>query len=388
MEEKVIASDESNLALGVKKVSNEDVTDKKTTGGEVAFEKAINEKGVDKKMTDKKIIDKKGANGNITSEAKVNEQGLNTEAIDKNASDEKIASEAKVDNQALDKNAADCEAIGEEMPDGNATGDKVIDNQTLDGNATGDEAIGEGMPDKNATSDQVANGFDSIAKSASEKILATLKKAIKSREFLKRYILNKAPDKDVASSLADEYSGEGDEQKVTELFATAFDEFIDEFYSYAIADGRRFRLFINNKAEAFSKLLKCLAYEDATELASTCCEEDELLYKAVSSAIFVFDDIVTLGDRSVQKLLREVDQKDLAIALKACKKETLDKVCQNMSKRSAAMLIEDIEYMGAMKKADIQAAQDRIASTVLRLGDSGEIVIPRPWERGELIGDV
>ena len=93
--------------------------------------------------------------------------------------------------------------------------------------------------------------------------------------------------------------------------------------------------------------------------------------------MFVFEDIVMLDDRSLQMVLREVDTKDLSLALKATPKEVAAKVFKNMSSRAADMLREEIEYMGPVKIRDVEEAQQKIVNVIRNLEDKGEIVVSR-----------
>ena len=90
-----------------------------------------------------------------------------------------------------------------------------------------------------------------------------------------------------------------------------------------------------------------------------------------------FDIISTLDDRAIQSVLREVDCIELGKALKSAKKETLKAILRNMSKRAARMLIEDMEYMGPVRSADVDEARRRIVSIIRHLEDTGEITVQR-----------
>jgi flagellar motor switch protein FliG len=96
--------------------------------------------------------------------------------------------------------------------------------------------------------------------------------------------------------------------------------------------------------------------------------------------MFVFEDIILLDDRSIQKVLREVDSKDLAMALKTASEEVSARIYKNMSKRAAEMLREDIEYMGPVRLRDIEETQQKIVAIIRRLEDMGEIIIARGGE--------
>ena len=106
-------------------------------------------------------------------------------------------------------------------------------------------------------------------------------------------------------------------------------------------------------------------------------EDDPELAEEIKKRMFVFEDIVMLDDRAIQKVLREVDTQELAKALKSVDTEVQDKIFRNMSKRAAAMLKEDMEYMGPVRLKDVEESQQKIVSVIRRLEDSGEIVIAR-----------
>jgi len=96
--------------------------------------------------------------------------------------------------------------------------------------------------------------------------------------------------------------------------------------------------------------------------------------------MFVFEDIVMLDDRSIQKVMREVDSTELAKALKSVDTEVQDKIFRNMSKRAASMLKEDMEFMGPVRLKDVEEAQQKIVSIIRHLEDTGEIVVARAGE--------
>lgn len=101
------------------------------------------------------------------------------------------------------------------------------------------------------------------------------------------------------------------------------------------------------------------------------------LAEEIKKLMFVFEDIVVLDDRSLQMVLREVDSKDLALALKATAPEVGEKIFRNMSKRAAEMLREEIEYMGPVKIRDVEESQQKVVNVIRKLEESGEIVVSR-----------
>lgn len=105
--------------------------------------------------------------------------------------------------------------------------------------------------------------------------------------------------------------------------------------------------------------------------------QDPELSEEIKKLMFIFEDITKMDDRSIQLVLREVDSKDLALALKGSSEEVSLKVKKNMSKRAAQMLDEEMTFLGPVRLRDVEEAQQRIVNVIRRLEDSGEIVISR-----------
>ncbi len=109
-------------------------------------------------------------------------------------------------------------------------------------------------------------------------------------------------------------------------------------------------------------------------------EEDPELAEEIKKRMFVFEDIVLLDDRAIQKVLREVDTAELAKALRGVEAEVQDKIFRNMSKRAAALLKEEMEYMGPVRLKDVEETQQKIVAIIRKLEDQGEIVVARSGE--------
>jgi len=101
------------------------------------------------------------------------------------------------------------------------------------------------------------------------------------------------------------------------------------------------------------------------------------LVETLKASLFVFEDIVTLDSGSIQRVLREVSNEDLALALKGASEEVTSTVYANLSKRAAETLHEDIEFMGPVRLKTVEEAQHRIVGVIRRLEDAEEIVIGR-----------
>jgi len=89
--------------------------------------------------------------------------------------------------------------------------------------------------------------------------------------------------------------------------------------------------------------------------------------------MFLFEDLINLQDKDLQKLLREIDRKDLTLSLKITDDKLKDKIFSNMSERAAELLKEELEYMGMVKLKEVEAAQARIIDVVKSLEESGEL---------------
>jgi flagellar motor switch protein FliG len=101
------------------------------------------------------------------------------------------------------------------------------------------------------------------------------------------------------------------------------------------------------------------------------------LAEEIKKRMFVFEDIVLLDDRSLQLVLREIDSKDLSLALKASSNEVAEKIYKNMSKRAGEMLREEIQYMGPVRIRDVEEAQQKVVNVIRRLEEAGEIIVSR-----------
>lgn len=115
-------------------------------------------------------------------------------------------------------------------------------------------------------------------------------------------------------------------------------------------------------------------------------KSDELLTEEIKKRLFTFDDIAGLDDRSLQRVLREIDlHSDLPLALKASSDSVKDKIFSNMSERAVETLQEDIEYMGPVRLSSVEEAQQKIVNVVRELEEKGEIVLARGREESMVV---
>ena len=129
--------------------------------------------------------------------------------------------------------------------------------------------------------------------------------------------------------------------------------------------------------KAIVEVLNRVDHATEKSIVETLEVDNPELAEEIKRLMFVFEDIVMLDDRSLQMVLRDVDTKDLSLALKATPAEVSNKVFKNMSKRAADMLKEEIEFMGPVKIRDVEEAQQKVVNVIRTLEDKGEIVISR-----------
>lgn len=105
--------------------------------------------------------------------------------------------------------------------------------------------------------------------------------------------------------------------------------------------------------------------------------QDPELAEEIKKRMFVFEDIVTLDNKAIQRVIKDVENDDLMLSLKVASEEVKDIVFKNMSKRMVETFTEDMEYMGPVRLRDVEEAQSRIVAIIRRLEDAGEIIVAR-----------
>lgn len=105
--------------------------------------------------------------------------------------------------------------------------------------------------------------------------------------------------------------------------------------------------------------------------------QDPELAEEIKKRMFVFEDIVNIDNRSIQRIIRDLENADLQLALKVASEEVREAIFRNMSKRMSETFKEEMEYMGPVRLRDVEEAQTRIVATIRRLEESGEIIIAR-----------
>jgi flagellar motor switch protein FliG len=139
--------------------------------------------------------------------------------------------------------------------------------------------------------------------------------------------------------------------------------------------------------DSLAELLNRAGRSTERTVLEAIAETDGELADEIRQKLFTFDDIVVLNDRDIQLLLREVDQKDLGLALRGVNDEVKDTIFRNMSTRGAEMLQEDLDTGKPQRRSVVEEAQSRIVGAIRRLEDAGAITIGRGGDDGEASED-
>ncbi len=108
--------------------------------------------------------------------------------------------------------------------------------------------------------------------------------------------------------------------------------------------------------------------------------EDPVLAEEVKRRMFVFEDLIQLPDNFIQRVLKEVNSKDLVLAMRGANEEVNSRIYKNMSKRAAEMIKEEMEVMGPVRLKEVEKAQQKVVTIIRKLDESGEIIISRGGE--------
>jgi len=144
-------------------------------------------------------------------------------------------------------------------------------------------------------------------------------------------------------------------------------------------------LSISGGTKTVAEVLNLMETSTEKAILETIEAENPELAAEIKNLMFVFEDIILLDDRSVQRVLKDVETKDLAISLKAASDDVKEKIFKNVSERVASMIKEEIEFMGPMRLTDVEAAQQRVVETIRRLQDEGQIIVAGRGGKEELV---
>jgi flagellar motor switch protein FliG len=126
---------------------------------------------------------------------------------------------------------------------------------------------------------------------------------------------------------------------------------------------------------AVAEILNVIGRATERTILENMAQDDAELVEEIRRLMFVFEDITKLSDKDIQSILKNVETGQWAIALKGCSEELRKKILGNMSQRAAAMLLEEIEYLGAVRLSDVETSQQQIVDVVRKLEDAGEISV-------------
>lgn len=134
-----------------------------------------------------------------------------------------------------------------------------------------------------------------------------------------------------------------------------------------------------------AEILNMLGRTAEKKILESIAEEDPELATDIKNLMFVFEDIIQLDDRSIQRVLKEIDSQDLTLALKAVSEDVKSRILQNMSQRAADMVLEEMEFMGPVRLSEVENAQRKIIEVILRLDEENEIVISGGQASDEIV---
>jgi flagellar motor switch protein FliG len=134
-----------------------------------------------------------------------------------------------------------------------------------------------------------------------------------------------------------------------------------------------------------AEILNEIERETWQEILDEMREIDDEVANEVNSLMFVFEDIVMLADPHIQEILKEIDGKELTMALKGATDEIRHKIFANMSKRAAEGIAEDMEYMGAVRLSEVEEAQRRIVEVIRSLEEAGTITLGKGGKDAEMV---
>ncbi len=128
-------------------------------------------------------------------------------------------------------------------------------------------------------------------------------------------------------------------------------------------------------AKAVAEVLNFVDRGTEKTIIETLEDREQELAEEIKKLMFVFEDIIHVEDRSMQKVLKEIDTNDISIALKASSEDVKNKIFNNISSRAAQMIREELEFMGPTRLKVVEESQQKIVNVVRRLEEEGEIVI-------------
>lgn len=221
-----------------------------------------------------------------------------------------------------------------------------------------------------------------------EKVAATadnqIQQFIEDRKLLRSLFLEEAEKQNEKSKekitklLENSTFGKDEEKDIPYSFEADLYRFIEDWYKKNVCGS-------DASSVAHNILLSLDESSRRNIEACLLTERKDTLREIIKASFWYFSDIVYLDDRAIQKCLREIDNATLAKAMKGGEYTVVNKITRNMSKRAATMLLEDMEYMGPVRKKDVYEAQEEFIRIVKKLEEKGEIVVAIPASDDELV---
>ncbi|RMF60646.1 MAG: flagellar motor switch protein FliG, partial [Calditrichaeota bacterium] len=137
---------------------------------------------------------------------------------------------------------------------------------------------------------------------------------------------------------------------------------------------------LSGGVKALAEILNSTSRGIETSIMEVLIQKDPELATEIKNLMFVFEDLIRLRDRDIQKILKSVDSKTLAMALKVASEELKEKVFNNMSQQAAENLKEEIQYLGPVRLREVEEAQLQIVEQVREMENRGEIILTRSQE--------
>src|ERR1700730_9636555 len=137
--------------------------------------------------------------------------------------------------------------------------------------------------------------------------------------------------------------------------------------------------------QTLAALMRFIKGDTEKNILVALAKRDPQVAAEVKSLLFIFEDIVNLDDRAIQRVLKEVDGKDLALALKTANDDLLSRIYKNMSSRAAATLKDDIEVLGPVRVREVGKAQQNIVDVIRTLEENGQIIIARGGKEDRIV---
>ncbi len=219
-------------------------------------------------------------------------------------------------------------------------------------------------------------GFDILRKADAQQLASFLAKEHPQTIALLLSHLPTDQSADVIGEFADELKADvlmriASIGKVSPTVVQQIERVVDEIAEQTLSQN----LAMAGGAQLVASILNKSAVQTAKGLMEQIEGKNSGLAAEIKRLMFLFDDIIQIDDRGIQRILRDVDKRDLALALKASDDRIRTKIFKNMSERAAEVIKEDLEFMGPIKLKEVEAAQLRIVEVIKRLEEKDEISI-------------